>query len=169
MSRRKSPVPLLPSSTGQRSTGRVCCYLQCHIWAREGEIHGLSNPSSLMNHSNPEFWGQKTHHRLINEPVFVIFHKLGVHWTLESNMWDSTWVPQTALFQILPQQSSEQSCVLSTATGQLNSWRQSSPVASCISHLLHPDQLNKPTLDYPGPPLFLLSSCCDSHEGKCKP
>lgn len=46
-----------------------------------------------MNHSDPEFWGQKTHHRLINESVFGVFHELGVCWTLESNMWDGTWAP----------------------------------------------------------------------------
>lgn len=67
-----------------------------------------------MNHSNPDFWGQKTHHRLINKPMFVIFPELHVHWTAESNMWDSTWVPQTALLRVLPQQSS----VLSTANMQ---------------------------------------------------
>lgn len=122
-----------------------------------------------MNHPDPECWGQKTHHRLINEPVLIIFYELGVHWTPESNMWDGTWVPQTALSKILPQQSSEQCCVLSTAAGQLDSWRQSSPVASCLLHLLHPDQLNQPTLDDRGSPLFLLSSRCDSHDGKCKP
>lgn len=63
-----------------------------------------------MNHSDPDFWEPKTHHRLINKPMFVTFPELQVLWTLESIM----WVPQTALLQVLLQQSS----ALSTARAQ---------------------------------------------------
>lgn len=73
----------------------------------------------LMNHSDPDFWGQKTHHRLINKPMFVISPELQVHRNLESNMWDGTWVPQAALFQVLLQQGS----ALSTANAQQDSLR----------------------------------------------
>lgn len=95
-----------------RGARAVCCYLQCHLWAGEGKMRLNGQTwSPLMNHSDPDFWGQKTHHRLKKKPVFVILPELQVRWALESNMWDGTWVPQAALFKVLPQQSS----VLSTA------------------------------------------------------
>lgn len=53
----------------------------------------------------------------MNKPMFVIFPELEVHWTLESNTWDGTWVPPTALFKVLLQQSS----ALSTANAQQDS------------------------------------------------
>lgn len=71
-----------------------------------------------MNHSDPDFWEHKTHHRFINIPMFITFPELQVLWTLESTVWDGTWVPQTALLQVLLQQSS----ALSTARAQQTHW-----------------------------------------------
>lgn len=89
------------------------------LCAGEGKTQGLMSKHDppLMNHLSPDLWGQKTHHRLINKPMFVLFPELQVHWTLESNMWDGTWVPQAALFKVLLQQSS----ALSTANTQPDS------------------------------------------------
>lgn len=132
-------------STDQRA-GRACC---CPPATPELE-NQQSNVSSLMNHSNPEFWEQKTHHRLINRPMFALFHELGVHWTFGYNTWDGTSVLQSALPE--PELSAEPCAERSSPR------RRSSPLAFCIPHLLHPDQLHQPTLDDQGCPLFLLSS-----------
>lgn len=44
-------VPSSPSSADQRSMGRVCCYLQCHLWAGEGKTHGLMVKHDPLNES----------------------------------------------------------------------------------------------------------------------
>lgn len=97
-------VPSPPSSAGQRSMGSLVPPAVSPLsW--EGKTHGLMGKHDPLNESDPDFWGQKAHHRLINKPLFVLFPELQVHWTLESSMWDGTWVPQTALFKVLLQQS----------------------------------------------------------------
>lgn len=70
-------VPSSPSRAGQRSMDSLLLPAVSPLsWG--GKTHALMGKHYPLNESDPGFWGQKTHHRLINKPVFVLFPELQV-------------------------------------------------------------------------------------------